>query len=121
MCIRDRAKTDLEITLEVAKRFGFEQYFNEDPEVYIKRVLEPTGVTYDELVEKKGVNMWERNEGWIAYKDGQFFTSTGKAHLWVQKWVDEGFPPIACHQRPADVYKRQGWRWPRSPPRPLAS
>ena len=29
------AKTDLEITLEVAKRFGFEQYFNEDPEVYI--------------------------------------------------------------------------------------
>lgn len=25
------AKTDLEITLEVAKRFGFEQYFNEDP------------------------------------------------------------------------------------------
>ena len=96
------AKTDLEITLEVAKRFGFEQYFNEDPEVYIKRVLEPTGVTYDELVEKKGVNMWERNEGWIAYKDGQFFTSTGKAHLWVQKWVDEGFPPIACHQRPAE-------------------
>ena len=59
MCIRDRAKTDLEITLEGAKRFGFEQYFNEDPEVDIKRVLEPTGVTYDELVEKKGVNMWE--------------------------------------------------------------
>ena len=96
------AKTDLEITLEVAKRFGWAVCFNEDPEVYIKRVLEPTGVTYDELVEKKGVNMWERNEGWIAYKDGQFFTSTGKAHLWVQKWVDEGFPPIACHQRPAE-------------------
>ena len=76
---------------------SYESVFND-----IKRVLEPTGVTYDELVEKKGVNMWERNEGWIAYKDGQFFTSTGKAHLWVQKWVDEGFPPIACHQRPAE-------------------
>lgn len=96
------AKTDLEITLEVAKRFGFEQYFNEDPSVYIKRVIEPTGVSYEELVEKKGVNMWDRLEGWIAYKDGEFYTSTGKAHLWVQKWVDEGFPGIACHQRPVE-------------------
>lgn len=96
------AKTDLEITAEVAKRFGFEQYFNEDPKVYISRVLEGSGVTYDELVEKKGVNAWELVPGWIAYKDGNFDTSTGKAHLWVQAWVDEGFPAIACHQRPAE-------------------
>lgn len=96
------AKTDLEITAEIAKRFGFEKYFNEDPEVYIRRVLEPTGVTYEELVEKKGINMWERNEGWIAYKDGVFPTSTGKAHMWVQQWVDEGYPAIACHQRPKE-------------------
>lgn len=96
------AKTDLEITAEVAKRFGFEQYFNEDPSVYISRVLEGSGVTYDELVEKKGVNAWELVPGWIAYKDGNFDTSTGKAHLWVQAWVDEGFPAIACHQRPEE-------------------
>ena len=96
------AKTDLEITAEVAKRFGFEQYFNEDPSVYITRVLEGSGVTYEELVEKKGVNAWDLVPGWIAYKDGNFDTSTGKAHLWVQAWVDEGFPPIACHQRPAE-------------------
>ncbi len=96
------AKTDLEITAEVAKRFGFEQYFNEDPSVYITRVLEGSGVTYDELVEKKGVNAWDLVPGWIAYKDGNFDTSTGKAHLWVQAWVDEGFPPIACHQRPVE-------------------
>ena len=96
------AKTDLEITAEVAKRFGFEQYFNEDPSVYITRVLEGSGVTYEELVEKKGVNAWDLVPGWIAYKDGNFDTSTGKAHLWVQAWVDEGFPPIACHQRPVE-------------------
>lgn len=96
------AKTDLEITRDVAARFGFEQYFNEDPSVYISRVLEGSGVTYDELVEKKGVNAWDLVPGWIAYKDGNFDTSTGKAHLWVQQWVDEGFPAIACHQRPAE-------------------
>lgn len=96
------AKTDLEITRDVAARFGFEQYFNEDPSVYITRVLEGSGVTYDELVEKKGVNAWDLVPGWIAYKDGNFDTSTGKAHLWVQQWVDEGFPAIACHQRPVE-------------------
>ena len=45
-------KTDLEITREVAKRFGLEQYFNEDPSVYIGRVLEPAGITYEELAKK---------------------------------------------------------------------
>ena len=96
------AKTDLEITIEIAKRFGFDQYFNEDPTVYIKRVLEPTGITYEELVEKKGVNTWDMVPGWIAYEGGNFDTSTGKAHLWVQGWVDDGHPGIACHRRPVE-------------------
>ena len=96
------AKTDLEITAEVARRFGFEKYFNEDPSVYIGRVVGPAGITYDELVEKKCINAWDMVPDWIAYEDGRFDTSTGKAHLWVQSWVDEGFPPVACHQRPAE-------------------
>ena len=96
------AKTDLEITAEIAKRFGFEKYFNEDPSVYIARVIEPAGITYEELVEKKGINAWDMVPDWIAYEGGNFDTSTGKAHLWVQAWVDEGFPPIACHQRPVE-------------------
>ncbi|MFR5092978.1 MAG: molybdopterin-dependent oxidoreductase [Adlercreutzia equolifaciens] len=68
-------KTDLEITREVAKRFGLEQYFNEDPSVYIGRVLEPAGITYEELAEKKGINAWDLNPDYIAYKDGEFLTS----------------------------------------------
>ena len=85
-------KTDLEITREVAKRFGLDQYFNEDPSVYIGRVLEPAGITYEELAEKKGINAWDLNPDYIAYKDGEFLTPTKKAHLWVQAWVDEGYP-----------------------------
>ncbi len=104
------AKTDLEITAEVAKRFGFEQYFNEDPKVYISRVLEGSGVTYDELVEKKGVNAWELVPGWIAYKDGNFDTSTGKAHLWVQAWVDEGFPPCSARRAIRCTPSSTTWR-----------
>lgn len=96
------AKSDLEILAEIANRMGFGQYFNEEPKVYISNVIEPLGISYEELAEKKAINTWDMAPGWIAYKDGEFATSTGKAHLWVQKWVDEGFPPIACHQRPVE-------------------
>ena len=94
------AKSDLAVCAELANRFGFGDKFNKEPKEYIAHVIEPLGITYDELCEVKG---WDATpEGYIAYKDGNFFTSTGKAHLWVQKWVDEGYPGIACHQRPAE-------------------
>ena len=93
-------KSDLEVAAELSKRFGFGDKFNKEPKEYIAHVIEPLGITYDELVEKKG---WDATpDDYIAYKDGKFYTSTGKAHLWVKKWVDEGYPGIACHQRPVE-------------------
>ena len=93
-------KSDLEIAAELAERFGFGDKFNKEPKEYIAHVIEPLGITYDELKEKKG---WDATpDGFIAYEGGNFFTKTGKAHLWVQKWVDEGYPGIACHQRPVE-------------------
>jgi len=94
------AKSDLQIAAEMAERFGFGDKFNKEPKEYIAHVIEPLGITYEELAEKKGIDATP--EGYIAYKDAQFFTSTGKAHLWVQQWVDEGYPGIACHQRPVE-------------------
>lgn len=96
------AKSDLEVCAELANRFGFGDKFNKEPKEYIAHVIEPLGITYEQLVEMKG---WDATpEGYIAYKDGQFFTSTGKAHMWVQQWVDEGYPGIACHQRPKEHF-----------------
>lgn len=96
------AKSDLAIFAEIANRMGFGEHFNKEPKEYISKVIESTGITYDELVEKKAINTWDMVPGWIAYKDGNFYTSTGKAHLWVQSWVDAGYPGIACHQRPVE-------------------
>lgn len=101
------AKSDLAIAAEIAERFGFGDKFNEEPSVYITNVikdLEGSGAphSYEELAALEG-RAWDATpEGYIAYKDGNFATSTGKAHLWVQKWVDEGYPGIACHQRPVE-------------------
>lgn len=94
------AKSDLEVAAELATRLGFGDKFNAEPKEYIAHVIEPLGITYEELCEKKGIDATP--EGYIAYKDGEFFTTTGKAHLWVQQWVDEGYPGIACHQRPVE-------------------
>lgn len=96
------AKSDLEIFEMVAERFGFEDKYNEDMDTYIDRVLEGSGVTQDELNEKKGVDAFELNPDFMAYKDGEFPTDTGRATFFVQSWVDEGYPGIACHQRPEE-------------------
>lgn len=96
------AKSDLEIFELVAERFGFQDKYNQDMGVYIDRVLEGSGVTQDELKEKKGIDAFELNPDFIAYKDGNFPTSTGRATFFVQSWVDEGYPGIACHQRPEE-------------------
>lgn len=98
------AKSDLEIAAGIGERLGFADKFNKEPKEYIATVIEPLGITYEELAEKKAIDCWDMVPGWIAYKDANFFTTTGKAHLWVQKWVDEGYPGIACHQRPEEHY-----------------
>ena len=96
------AKSDLEAFALVAERFGFADKFNQPMSTYIERVLEGSGVTLDELKEKKAVNAFDLNPEYLAYKDGVFPTTTGRATFFVQSWVDAGYPGIACHQRPEE-------------------
>lgn len=97
------AKSDLEITRMVAERFGLDKYFNEDPDVYIKRVIEPAGITLEDLKERKGIDaLTEFNPDFIAYKDGEFLTKTKKAQFFNKTWVDAGYEGIACHHRPQE-------------------
>lgn len=91
------SKSDLEIFTELAKRFGFGDAFDVPMQTLIENVLEPTGITYDELVEKKAIDVV--GPDYIPYKDGQFLTKSGKAELWVKAWKDEGFNPIASYAR----------------------
>ncbi|MDD5806797.1 MAG: molybdopterin-dependent oxidoreductase, partial [Eggerthellales bacterium] len=100
-------KTDLEITALVAERFGLEKYFNEDPDVYIERVVAPAlevaGITYEEFKERKAIDaLTELNPDYIAYKDGTFLTPTGKAQFVVASWGAAGYPTLATHIRPQE-------------------
>jgi len=91
------SKSDLEIFAELARRFGFGDAFDVPMKDLISNVLEPTGITYDELVEKKAVDVVGKD--YIPYKDGVFFTASKKAEFWVGAWKKEGFNPICSYAR----------------------
>lgn len=91
------SKSDFEIFAELAGRFGFGDAFGKPMEEMIANVLEPTGVSYDELVEKKAVDVVGKD--YIPYKDGVFLTKSKKAEFWVAAWKKEGFNPIASYAR----------------------
>ena len=96
------AKSDLQIVGEVARRMGITGVFDRPFEEYVRRVLEPTPLAYEELALKKAVNMWDYYPDYIPYENGIFYTGNTRAKLWVQKWLDEGYWPIARHVRPTE-------------------
>ncbi len=90
-------KSDLEIFTELAKRYGFGDAFDVPMDTLISNVLEPTGVTLEELKEKKAVDVV--GPDYIPYKDGEFLTASKKAEFWVPSWKKEGFDPIVTYTR----------------------
>lgn len=90
-------KSDFEIFAELANRFGFGDAFSKPMSEMIQKVVEPAGLTYDQLVEEKAIDVV--GQDYIPYKDGVFLTASQKAEFWVRAWKDEGFNPIASYAR----------------------
>ena len=91
------AKSDLEIFTELARRYDFGDAFDVPMETLIGNVIEPAGITYEELKEKKAIDVV--GPDYIPYKDGKFLTPSEKAEFWVRSWKEEGFDPIASYAR----------------------
>ena len=92
-----QCKSDLEIFTELAKRYGFGDAFDVPMDTLISNVIEPTGVTLEELKEKKAIDVV--GPDYIPYKDGEFLTPSKKAEFWVAAWKEEGFDPIVTYAR----------------------
>lgn len=90
-------KSDLEIFTELARRYGFGDAFDVPMDTLISNVIEPTGITFEELKEKKAIDVV--GPDYIPYKDGEFLTPSKKAEFWVGAWKEEGFDPIATYTR----------------------
>nr|WP_295971707.1 molybdopterin-dependent oxidoreductase [uncultured Bacillus sp.] len=90
------AKPDFWIFAQIAKRFGFGELFDKPIEEHIKACLKGTGITIEQLKQGpvKPVPI-----PYIPFKDGQFKTSTGKAHFFVEGWKEKEFSPIVKYIR----------------------
>ncbi|RDT56521.1 DMSO reductase [Escherichia coli] len=96
------AKPDYWIFARLAERFGFGDVFNQPIEHYIDACLKGSGITR-EMLAKGPVKPIEGD--WIPFKDGQFRTSTGKAHLFIEEWAQKQFSPVVTWKQVTESVK----------------
>lgn len=96
------AKPDYWIFARLAERFGFGDVFNQPIEHYIDTCLKGSGITREML--KKGP-VCPVKEDWIPFKDGQFRTSTGKAHFYIEEWAKKDFLPVVTWKQVKESVK----------------
>jgi len=91
--------SDIRIINELAKRLGFSEYFWEDVEQSLNEILSPSGITFEQLKEKR---ILEGEKRYRKYEDGGFRTPSGKVELYSQQLEDMGYPPMpTCVEPPA--------------------
>jgi len=92
---------DTKIVNEVAKRLGLKEMFWEDYKEALNEMLAPSGMKYEEFVEKKR-QLLPPHE----YRLHQYNTPTGKIEIYSEKLKKMGFPPMPT------------WKWVSALPEP---
>lgn len=98
------------ITHELARRLGLEAFFPwKTPEEHLAKVIEPMGISMDELLERGAVSFPGRPylEDRTPDDEPLFDTPSGKIELWSQELADLGADPLPRYTSPGDV--PQGW------------
>lgn len=98
------AKPDYWIFTQLAKRFGFGEAFDKPIDELIQNCLVGTGITIEQL--RKGPVKPVPTPS-VPFKDGQFRTSTGKAHFFVEDWEAKGYSPIVTYIRADECIKNK--------------
>jgi len=94
------ARSDRFIVTELAKRLGFGEDFDKPDDDLIRRVLEPTGVTLEQL-EEGPVNPMP--DPWIPFADKRFNTPSGRIELFSTYLSRRGFDPILEYLHPVEA------------------
>ena len=94
------SKSDHWILTQLANRLGFGEDFDKPEDDLIRNVLEPTGVTLEEL-EKGPVSV--APEKWIPFGDKKFNTPSGRIEFFSTYLQDKGFEPVLEYQEPVEA------------------
>jgi anaerobic selenocysteine-containing dehydrogenase len=90
---------DLKIINELGKTLTPAEYWYEDYEALLEEVLKPSGLTYEDFLEKgylKGENRFQK------YLEGGFKTSTGKVELLLTQAEKFGLPALPQFSGPPE-------------------
>lgn len=94
---------DWKIWAELGKRMGYEEYFPwEDSEQLFRYLLEPSGISLEQLKENPGGIITEKWEGRRYLKDGRFNTPSGKVEIYSETLADHGYDPLPVYTEPLE-------------------
>jgi anaerobic selenocysteine-containing dehydrogenase len=85
------AKPNAEWINELAKRVGLRRYFWDKWEDCLDEILEPAGMTFEQLKEKR---LLKATKDFRKPEDGIFRTPSGKVEIYSQALKQQGYPPI---------------------------
>jgi anaerobic selenocysteine-containing dehydrogenase len=85
--------SDPKILIELAKKLGLGQYFWEDERQYVEAVLQPIGMTFEELKE---TGIIPRTPIYGGFEDA-FQTPSGKIELYSERLKKWGFDPLPVY------------------------
>ncbi len=94
------ARSDRWIMTELAKRLDFGEDFDRSDDDLFRRVLEPTGVSLEEL-EEGPVNPMP--DPWIPFADKTFRTPSGRIELFSLYLQERGFAPLLEYLHPVEA------------------
>ncbi len=92
--------SDIKIINELAKRLGFSEYFWEDVGQALDEILSPSGITFEQLKERRTLQGEKR---YRKYEESGFRTPSGKVELYSQQLQSMGYPPLPTYIEPPDI------------------
>ncbi|WP_165252657.1 molybdopterin-dependent oxidoreductase [Adlercreutzia sp. ZJ304] len=107
VCQVGEAKSDMQINLELGKRFNPEAWPWADVDEMFSYVIECTGYTFEELQEVAPAYIpfeYKRYEKGMLRSDGQvgFNTTTGRLELWSTFYNKAGLSPVPYFEEPTE-------------------
>ncbi|MCL5024050.1 MAG: molybdopterin-dependent oxidoreductase [Nitrospirae bacterium] len=103
------SKTDLEIFRELAKRFGFEEYFSHSEEEFaelaINRKLDRSIVEHVTVQKLKEGPIRAKMPN-VVWSDRKFPTPSGKVELYSERLISLGVNPLPIYEEPLESHVR---------------
>jgi anaerobic selenocysteine-containing dehydrogenase len=98
---------DWRIWSELGRKMGYGEYFPwQDEDELFEYLLQPTGITLDQLKERPGGVFYRPRQRQKHLREG-FNTPSGKVEIYSQTMAEHGYPPLPTFEEPAPSPLRQ--------------